>query len=140
MRGPAPSANGRKRFRHDTNPASFLGAYVTREARTSALRRVRSPSSVQQNRPGMRTPMTVGDGGGPVPVPDALRGEMGRLRPAAMTDAARLTEILVHPDVEAWWGPHDLTAVQAKVSGQDDGSVPFAIEADGEIIGLIQYG
>ena len=74
-----------------------------------------------------------------MPVPDALRGEMVKLRPAAMTDAARLTEILAHPDVEAWWGPHDLAAVQAKVSGQEDGSVPFAIEADGEVIGLIQY-
>jgi len=76
---------------------------------------------------------------GPVPVSETLHGQLVRLRPAAMTDAARLTEILAHPDVEAWWGPHDLTAVQAKVSGQDDGSVPFAIEADGEIIGLIQY-
>src|SRR5215211_5675667 len=83
--------------------------------------------------------MTVGDGGGPVPVPDALRGEMVKLRPAAMTDAARLTEILADPEVAAWWGPHDLAAVQAKVGEGGDGSTPFVIEADGEIIGLIQY-
>jgi len=70
---------------------------------------------------------------------EPLHGEMVTLRPATMSDAARMTEILAHPDIAAWWGPHDLDQVEAKVDGRDDDAVPFAIEVDGEVIGLIQY-
>jgi aminoglycoside 6'-N-acetyltransferase len=70
---------------------------------------------------------------------EPLRGERVILRRAAMADAVRLTEILAHPDVAAWWGPHDLDRVQAKIDGGDDSSVPFVVEAGGETIGLIQY-
>ncbi len=69
-----------------------------------------------------------------------LRGEMVSLRPAAMADAARLTEILNDPGVAAWWGRHDLDRVQDEVIDPGDGTVAFAIEVDGEVIGLVQYG
>jgi aminoglycoside 6'-N-acetyltransferase len=70
---------------------------------------------------------------------EPLRGESVTLRRATIDDAMRLTEILAHPYVAAWWGPHDLAAVQDKVSGHGDGSTPFVVEAAGEVIGLIQY-
>ncbi len=73
------------------------------------------------------------------PTPGLLHGEVVRLRPVTTDDAARLTEILTHPDVARWWGSFDLDRVQHKLIDPDDGTVPFAIEADGQLIGLIQY-
>ncbi len=70
----------------------------------------------------------------------ALQGDAVRLRAASLTDAQRFTEILGAPGVVEWWGFHDLASVQADVIAHDDGTVVFAIEAGGEVVGLIQYG
>jgi aminoglycoside 6'-N-acetyltransferase len=68
-----------------------------------------------------------------------LRGEVVNLRQTAASDAARLTEILAHPGVAEWWGRWDLDRVQRELIDPTDGTVTFAIEAEGELIGLIQY-
>jgi aminoglycoside 6'-N-acetyltransferase len=54
-------------------------------------------------------------------------------------DAARLTEILTHPEVARWWGRFDPDRVQRELVAPDDGTVPLVVEADGQVIGLIQY-
>lgn len=68
-----------------------------------------------------------------------LRGEVVTLRPVSIDDAPRLAAILDHPVVAEWWGHHDVHRVSAEVIAPDDGTVVFAVEADGEVIGLIQY-
>jgi aminoglycoside 6'-N-acetyltransferase len=68
-----------------------------------------------------------------------LDGELVSLRPIAPSDAMRLTEILTHPDVAAWWGHWDRERVQREVISPSDDTVSFAIELDGRVIGLIQY-
>jgi len=68
-----------------------------------------------------------------------LDGELVSLRPVASTDTMRLTEILTHPDVAIWWGRWDLDRVQRDAIRPSDGTVSFAIEVDGQVIGLIQY-
>jgi aminoglycoside 6'-N-acetyltransferase len=73
------------------------------------------------------------------PQPSALHGQAVRLRPVTTDDAARLTEILTHPEVARWWGRFDLDRVQRELVDPDDGTVTFAIQADGQVIGLIQY-
>ncbi len=70
----------------------------------------------------------------------ALRGKFVALRPAAADDAPRLAEILAHPDVAAWWPGYDLERVRREIGDPDDDTVAFAIEADGQVIGLVQYG
>jgi len=71
---------------------------------------------------------------------ETLAGETVRLRPATVADAARLTEILNDPGVAEWWGQYDLDRVRNEVVDPGDGTVVFAIEVDGEVIGLVQYG
>src|SRR5690349_13236565 len=71
-----------------------------------------------------------------------LRGETVVLRPAAEADADRLTEILQHPGVAAWWHGYDQARVRREMTGpgrEEDGTVVFAVEAGGRVIGLIQY-
>ena len=68
-----------------------------------------------------------------------LRGVVASLRPVAGTDALRLTEILADPGVAAWWGSWDLDRVRREVVDATDGTVTYAIEVDGQVIGLIQY-
>jgi aminoglycoside 6'-N-acetyltransferase len=58
-----------------------------------------------------------------------LRGEQVLLRPLSHTDVGRVQEIQRQPSVVARWG---------EPSGFE-GVVPFAIEFDGEVVGLIQY-
>ena len=68
-----------------------------------------------------------------------LRGKVTCLRPVTGTDALRLTEILTDPGVAAWWGSWDLDRVRREVVEATDGTVTYAIEVDGQVIGLIQY-
>jgi aminoglycoside 6'-N-acetyltransferase len=68
-----------------------------------------------------------------------LHGEVVHLRPVTADDAARLTEILTHPEVARWWGRWDLDRVRREIVNPDDGTVTFAVEADGQVIGLVQY-
>ncbi|HEV8528000.1 MAG TPA: GNAT family protein [Actinomycetes bacterium] len=70
---------------------------------------------------------------------EPLHGEVVRLRPVTTDDAARLTEIVTDPGVAPWWGNFDLDRVRREMIAPDDGTVTFAIEADGQVIGLVQY-
>jgi aminoglycoside 6'-N-acetyltransferase len=68
-----------------------------------------------------------------------LPGERVVLRPLSLDDAPRLSEIGAEPEVARWWpglGPEQLTA---KAEGRDVGVVAFAVELDGEVIGLAEY-
>jgi aminoglycoside 6'-N-acetyltransferase len=73
------------------------------------------------------------------PQPGSLHGRAVRLRPVTAGDTARLAEILAHPEVARWWGRFDLNRVERELVDPDDETVPFAVEADGQLIGLIQY-
>jgi aminoglycoside 6'-N-acetyltransferase len=66
----------------------------------------------------------------------SLHGEVVHLRPVTTNDAVGLTQILTHPEVARWWGRWDLDRVRAEVIEPDDGTVMFAVEADGQVIGL----
>ena len=69
-----------------------------------------------------------------------LRGERALLRAVRAEDADRLEEILREPEVSRWWGGSDADArrIAAEIL-EDREAVPLAIEANGELIGLIQY-
>jgi aminoglycoside 6'-N-acetyltransferase len=70
------------------------------------------------------------------------RGDAARPgRPPPTNDARRrgaLAEILAHPEVARWWRSFDLDRVPRELIDPEDGAVPFAVEADGQLIGLIQ--
>jgi aminoglycoside 6'-N-acetyltransferase len=68
-----------------------------------------------------------------------LHGHAVLLRPTGAADAERLAGILAHPEVARWWGRFDLDRVRREMVDPDDGTVPFAIEANGQVIGLVQY-
>lgn len=74
-----------------------------------------------------------------MPRPGSLHGHAVRLRPVTADDAVRLTDILARPEVACWWGRFDLDRVHRELVAPDDGTVTFAVEADGQLIGLIQY-
>jgi aminoglycoside 6'-N-acetyltransferase len=67
-----------------------------------------------------------------------LRGERVTLRPATGSDADRLAEILREPAASRWWGEYDAARVKAELLEPPD-TVVFAVEADGELIGLVMY-
>jgi aminoglycoside 6'-N-acetyltransferase len=73
------------------------------------------------------------------PKVETLRGEAVLLRPVTASDAAGLTGILTTPGVVEWWPGYDLDRVQREMIDPDDDTVNFAIEVDGQLIGLIQY-
>jgi aminoglycoside 6'-N-acetyltransferase len=61
------------------------------------------------------------------------------LRPVREADAERLEAILSEPEVSRWWGAHDAKSVREELIEPED-VVVYAIEADGKLIGAIQYG
>ena len=71
--------------------------------------------------------------------PAPLHGQAVRLRRVTADDAPRLAEILAHPEVARWWGRYDPDRVHRELVDPDDGTVTFAVEANGQVIGLIQY-
>jgi len=73
------------------------------------------------------------------PAAPVLHGEMVTLRPAQPRDAERLAEVLTHPGVAEWWPGFDLDKVQQEMIDPTDGTVVFAVEAGGQVIGLVQY-
>lgn len=73
------------------------------------------------------------------PGPGSLRGDLVTLRPAVDGDAGWLAEILAEPGVAEWWGAYDLDRVRREIIGPGDGTVTFAVEAEGQVVGLIQY-
>jgi aminoglycoside 6'-N-acetyltransferase len=58
------------------------------------------------------------------------------LRPVVEADLAGLLALISHPDVERWWGPHDADRIRADLL-DDETSESFAIELDGELIGVL---
>jgi aminoglycoside 6'-N-acetyltransferase len=70
--------------------------------------------------------------------PPRLQGERVVLRPLVPDDVAPVAEIQAEVGVARWWGSPDEDDLQRKADGRDD-SVAFAIEAEGELAGLIEY-
>ncbi len=67
-----------------------------------------------------------------------MQGDRVNLRPVRPGDVDRLVEILLEPEVARWWGRWDVERVRKELLG-DPETVVYAIEADGQVIGLIQY-
>ena len=60
------------------------------------------------------------------------------LRPLTPSDVARVAAIQAEPSVARWWGEPDVAELERQARGEED-AVAFAIEAGGELVGLIQY-
>lgn len=73
------------------------------------------------------------------PTPPTLHGERVTLRPLVDADLDRIRAILAEPSVAAWWGLPGAGDPAADWASGDDGTVAFAIEIDGEMVGSIQY-
>ena len=72
--------------------------------------------------------------------PAILRGERLLLRAVRLEDTDRLEEILREPEVSRWWGGYDVDAKRVvEEIFEDRDAVSYAIEANGELVGLIQY-
>jgi aminoglycoside 6'-N-acetyltransferase len=67
-----------------------------------------------------------------------LRGERILLRPLTADDLPKVAAIQAQPGVASRWGPPDEAELRGMAAGTDD-STAFAIELDGEVVGLIQY-
>ena len=67
-----------------------------------------------------------------------LQGERVRLRPLQPSDVERLSEIGAEPEIARWWGEITREHLLDKAEGRDDATA-FAIEHDGEVIGLAQF-
>jgi aminoglycoside 6'-N-acetyltransferase len=67
-----------------------------------------------------------------------LRGERVLLRPLTAEDVPKVAAIQAQPGVARRWGEPDDAELHAKAAGTDD-CTAFAIEQDGEVVGLIQY-
>lgn len=67
-----------------------------------------------------------------------LHGTATTLRPVRPEDADVLVAILQEPEVAQWWGQYDAERVRRELIEGTDTTV-FVIEADGEVVGSIQY-
>jgi aminoglycoside 6'-N-acetyltransferase len=76
--------------------------------------------------------------GGQVDLPTLLRGRNVVLRPLRREDVERVAEIQIEPGVARWWGPPDEAELRRQAEGRDEVKA-FAIEREGELVGLIQY-
>ena len=70
---------------------------------------------------------------------ERIRGERVTLRPLASADVPRLAEIAAEPEVARWWLGVTEQDLREMVES-DKGELVFAIELDGEPIGLVQAG
>jgi aminoglycoside 6'-N-acetyltransferase len=68
----------------------------------------------------------------------ALKGELVELRRLTEADLPRVAAIQAQPSVAARWGEPNDAELRAKQDGTE-GVVAFAIELDGELVGLIEY-
>jgi aminoglycoside 6'-N-acetyltransferase len=68
-----------------------------------------------------------------------LRGERVVLRPLVESDVATLVELGAEPSVVRWWPGLTDANVRAKARGAEEGVTPFAVVADGEVAGLIEF-
>jgi aminoglycoside 6'-N-acetyltransferase len=67
-----------------------------------------------------------------------LKGERVLIRPMTADDVPRLAAIQAQPGVAAAWGEPEPEKLEGKAAGTDECTV-FAVELDGEVVGLIQY-
>ena len=67
-----------------------------------------------------------------------LEGERVRLRPLEPRDVERLAEIGAEPEVARWWGEITPQHLLDKAEGRNDATA-FAVEHDGELVGLAQF-
>jgi aminoglycoside 6'-N-acetyltransferase len=67
-----------------------------------------------------------------------LRGERVLLRPLTAEDVPAVAAIQAQPGVATRWGEPDEADLRATAEGKDEVTA-FAIELDGELVGLIQY-
>ena len=75
---------------------------------------------------------------GPDDRPPELEGERVVLRPLRPDDVERIAEIQAEPGVARWWGEPDEAELRSKAEGRSHEKA-FTIEADGAIIGSIEY-
>jgi len=71
----------------------------------------------------------------PLPI---LRGDRVRLRPVRGEDAGALLALLTEPAVAAWWQVWDAARVAEMMADREEPAL--AIEADGELVGLLLVG
>lgn len=71
-------------------------------------------------------------------VQPVLRGERITLRRLVHDDLRRLLEIVSGPGVAEWWAGYDMERLRADTFETPD-VTSFAIELEGELIGLIMY-
>jgi aminoglycoside 6'-N-acetyltransferase len=67
-----------------------------------------------------------------------LRGNRVVIRAATPVDVDRLAEISAEPEVARWWRSDDGERAAAEFV-EGNGSVPFVIELEGDVIGGMQY-
>jgi aminoglycoside 6'-N-acetyltransferase len=67
-----------------------------------------------------------------------LQGERVRLRPLEPRDVERVAAIGAEPAVTRWWGEVTKEHLLDKAEGREDATA-FAIEHEGEVIGLAQF-
>jgi aminoglycoside 6'-N-acetyltransferase len=77
------------------------------------------------------------DDGGIHAAIEPLEGRRVRLRPAEPRDEATFLAILTDPTIDTWWQADDPAADAREKATQDEIAV-WAIEADGDVVGLIQ--
>ena len=70
--------------------------------------------------------------------PALLRGDRVVLRPLRVDDVEKMTAIQSEPEVARWWGPPNETELRRQADRRDAAEA-LAIEADGEVVGFIQY-
>jgi aminoglycoside 6'-N-acetyltransferase len=70
---------------------------------------------------------------------ERLRGERVLLRPLEATDTPTLGRIAAEPEIAHWWlGLTERDILE--MAGPDEDALVFAVELDGEVIGLAQAG
>lgn len=75
-----------------------------------------------------------------VPRPaQVLATERTVLRLASVDDAAALTAVVNSPGVVEWWTPETVGSMRAGLARPDEGFACYAVELDGEVVGLVQY-
>jgi aminoglycoside 6'-N-acetyltransferase len=75
---------------------------------------------------------------GSVDLPTLLHGRNVMLRPLQVDDVDRVAEIQAEPGVARWWGSPNKAELRRQAEGDDEAKA-FAIETEGELVGLIQY-
>ena len=84
---------------------------------------------------------TAVSGDGRLPIHRAgvpLDGSRVHLRPATAADHAAFSAILSDPTVHPWWQAADPAQDARELTGRDDEVAVWAIEAEGEVVGIIQ--